>query len=60
MTFHSQVPLLMLASKQDIAEAMTSEANISGLGLDSLPHQSYTVQPTSLTNGDSVEEGMKE
>ena len=59
MTLHSQVPLLVLANKQDIAGAMTSEEIVLGLGLDSL-HQSYTVQPTSLTNGDGVEEGMKE
>ena len=54
------MPLLVLANKQDVAGAMTSEEIISGLGLNSLPHQSYTVQPTSLINGDGVEEGMKE
>ena len=58
--FQSQVPLLVLANKQDIAGAMTSEEIVSGLELDSLPHQSYIVQRTSLINGDGVENGMKE
>ncbi|KAI6649071.1 ADP ribosylation factor 1 [Oopsacas minuta] len=55
-----QVPLLVLANKQDLPHAMTSEDIVTGLGLESLPHQNYFVQPTSLTNGEGIEEGIKE
>ena len=54
------MPLLVLANKQDMENAMNAEEIVSGLGLESLPHQNYFVQPTSLTNGEGVEEGLKE
>ena len=39
---------------------MRLEEIMSRLGLDTLPHQNYFVQPTSLANGEGMEEGMRE
>lgn len=56
----AQVPLLVLANKQDVEHAETTDDIVNSLGLNTLPHQSYHVQSTSLMNGQGVEEGMKE
>lgn len=48
------VPLLVMANKQDLAEAMTAEEISNSLDLTKIKDRTWTIIPTSALKGDGV------
>lgn len=53
------VPLLILANKQDLTEAMLVEELTSKLELSSIKDRPWTIMPTSAVNGQNIQESFK-
>ena len=57
----AQVPILVLANKQDISCAQPLDTVMLQLNLAKIPeHQRWKIQPCSALNGEGVLEGLKE
>ena len=54
------VPVVVLANKQDAADAQTPSAVAQGLGLEELKDRRWFVQGTSALTGEGVLEAMQE
>jgi small GTP-binding protein len=54
-----KVPLLVFANKQDVPAAMTAAEVASSLGLHSLPHRSWFLQPCCAVMGDGLDHGFE-
>ena len=56
----SQIPILVLANKQDISCSRPIEQVISELGLSEIPErQRWNVQPCSALKGEGIVEGLQ-
>ncbi|KAJ1556241.1 ADP-ribosylation factor protein 3 [Cladochytrium tenue] len=55
----SGVPLLVLANKQDVPEALPGDEIAVGLNLDSIRDRQWKIQATSALHGDGVSEGLE-
>lgn len=53
------IPLLVLANKQDVAEAVSIDTVAKDLELHDLPVRNYKVLPTVATEGTNLREGLK-
>ena len=53
------VPLMVLANKQDLLNALTVEEISEGLNLPSIRDRPWNIQPCSAKNGDGLQEGME-
>jgi len=52
------VPLVILANKQDLAEAMSVEELTNKLELASIKERAWNIYPTSAVNGNGIKEGF--
>ena len=56
----SQIPILVLANKQDIACAQPLVTVIEEVGLKEIPeHQAWNIQPCSAIQGEGITEGLQ-
>mmetsp|Transcript_4626 Transcript_4626/g.4773 ORF Transcript_4626/g.4773 Transcript_4626/m.4773 type:complete len:91 (-) Transcript_4626:132-404(-) len=53
------VPLLVLANRQDLISASSAEDISDGLNLPSIRNRSCTIQPCSAKKGEGLQEGME-
>ena len=52
------VPLLVMANKQDLPDALETEHVADKLGLDTVTDRKWHIQPTCAMNGDGICEGL--
>jgi signal recognition particle receptor subunit beta len=52
------VPLLVLANKQDLLNTLSQEMIIEELNLDSMKSRPWAIMPCSARNGKGLDEGI--
>ena len=55
----SQVPLLVMANKQDLLNALSPGEITTELGLDQLRERTWQILPCSAKTGEGLQEGME-
>ncbi|XP_045181430.2 ADP-ribosylation factor 3-like [Mercenaria mercenaria] len=54
-----EVPLLIIANKQDLENSLDPSKIVDQLNLNTLRHRSWYIQPACATTGDGIKEGMQ-